>query len=42
MAAMKWLDITITVAYHMAYDKEIEKNDNVISIRSKKTAVQSG
>lgn len=37
--AAKWLDITITLAYRMPYDKEIEENDNVISIRGKKTAL---
>ena len=38
----KGLDITITFAYRISYDKEIEKNDNVIGIGGKKTALQSG
>jgi len=37
-----WLDIIITMAYYMSYDKEHEKNDDIISIRCEKTAVYSG
>lgn len=40
--AAKSLDITITLAYRMSYEKEIERDDNVIGIRGEKTAVQSG
>ena len=39
---MKCLDITTSLAYGMAYAREVKEHDNFISIRGKKTAVQSG